>query len=104
MTLSFRSLAVAASLAALTTLAAAPSAEAGCVNKAGQGPGSTVESAKFQAWEAVLQATSWPMWSQWISSTQKIGTAPGYKVSNVGTKCTGAAGSYSCTMQAKLCN
>jgi hypothetical protein len=34
-------------------------AQAQCVNKAGQGTGSNEENAKFQAWEAVLQATDW---------------------------------------------
>ena len=37
----------------------------------------------FQAWEAVLQATSWGSWAQFMASGMKVGSAPGYKVSNM---------------------
>jgi hypothetical protein len=50
-------------LAAGALLALATAAEAQCVNKAGQGTGSTDDNAKFQAWEAVLQATDWGSWA-----------------------------------------
>ena len=98
------SLLCAALVAGLTTLAPV-AAHAGCQLKAGQGTGSTDDSAKFQAWEAVLQATDWGSWSAFMTSGMKIGTAPGYKVSNVKQKCV-AGGSLGrqCTMQAQLCN
>jgi hypothetical protein len=86
-------------------VAAGAVAHAACVNKAGKGTGGNDESAKFQAWEAVLQGTDWGMWAQWMASSQKVGVAPGYKVSNVKTRC--AAGGMlgrECTMQGKLCN
>ena len=55
------SLRIATSSAALAVglLLAAPSTgqAATCIVKAGQGTGSTDDAAKFQAWEAVLQAT-----------------------------------------------
>ena len=60
--------------------AAGTGAEAQCVNKAGQGTGSNAENAKFQAWEAVLQATDWGSWASFMSANGKVGSAPGYKV------------------------
>ena len=93
--------AVTAGLLALAPLGA----QAGCIVKAGQGTGSTDDSAKFQAWEAVLQATDWGSWSAFMAGGMKIGSAPGYKVSNLKQKCV-AGGSLGrqCTMQAQLCN
>jgi hypothetical protein len=85
--------------------AAGAVAHAACVNKAGKGTGGTDESAKFQAWEAVLQGTDWGMWSQWMLTSQKVGEAPGYKVSNVKARCTaGGALGRECVMQGRLCN
>ena len=84
---------------------AVTSAQAGCQLKAGQGTGSNDESAKFQAWEAVLQATDWGSWSSFMASGMRIGHAPGYKVANLKHRC-GAGGTLgrSCTMHAQLCN
>jgi len=93
--------------AALTVLAlaAAPVAAQSCVTKGGRGTGSTVPDAKFQAWEAVLQATDWGMWFTWITSGAKVGTAAsGYKVSNYREKCgAGGALGKECVIFAKLC-
>ena len=53
----------------------------------------------------MLQGTDWGMWAQWMASSQKVGEAPGYKVSNVRTRCTaGGALGRECVMQGKLCN
>ncbi len=57
----------------------------------------------FQAWEAVLQATDWGSWASFMSSGAKVGTAPGYKVSNVKSKCKAGGLGFECVMQAKLC-
>ena len=76
---------------------------ASCVNKAASGTNSTQDGAKFQAWEAVLQATDWGSWASFMSSGSKIGTAPGYKVSNVRSSCAKGGIGYSCKMQATLC-
>ena len=46
-------------------------AEAGCVSKGGRGTGGSRDSATFQAWEAVLQATSWGSWAQFMGSGMK---------------------------------
>lgn len=92
----------AACLGLLT--AALPASAATCVVKAGQGTGTTDEDAKSQAWEAVLQATSWPMWSAWMGAGMKVGTAPGYKVSGLKARCKAGGGlGRECIMQAKLC-
>ncbi len=74
-----------------------------CLNKAASGTNTTVDGAKFQAWEAVLQATDWGMWSAFMASGAGIGTAPGYKVSNVKSSCAKGGIGYSCKMQATLC-
>lgn len=75
-----------------------------CVNKAGQGTGSTDDNARFQAWEAVLQATSWSSWASWMSSANVIGHAPGYQVKNLRQRCRAGGGlGRECTIQATLC-
>ncbi|MFM1813421.1 MAG: hypothetical protein RLZ98_116 [Pseudomonadota bacterium] len=89
---------------ALAILASASAASAQCVNKAGQGTNTTEDGAKFQAWEAVLQATDWGMWGNWMASSQKVGVAPGYKVSKLRHKCKKGAGlGFECIVQARLC-
>jgi hypothetical protein len=84
-------------------LAAASGAQAQCVSKAGQGTGSNEENAKFQAWEAVLQATDWGSWAGFMSSGMKVGHAPGYKVSNLKSRCTKGGLGSECVVQARLC-
>ncbi|MGE0700871.1 MAG: hypothetical protein AB7O57_17365, partial [Hyphomicrobiaceae bacterium] len=55
--------------AALGVVLAVPAGAATCVDKGGRGTGSSIPDAKFQAWEAVLQATDWGMWAAWITSS-----------------------------------
>lgn len=79
-------------------------AQAKCVDKAGEGTNNTEDGAKFQAYEAILQATDWGAWASWMASGQKVGTAPGYKVSNLKSKCTKGTGlGFTCVVQARLC-
>lgn len=102
-------LAVSATCVALSgfgsPMAAAQSGKGGgsCVNKAASGTNTTKDGALFQAWEAVLQATDWGSWGTFMASGAKIGTAPGYKVSNVRQKCGPGGLGFSCVMQARLC-
>jgi len=85
-------------------LLAAGSAEAQCVTKSGQGIGSNEENATFQAWEAVLQDTDWGSWANWMATSQKPGTAPGFSVSDYKVQCgPGGALGYECTARARLC-
>jgi hypothetical protein len=78
-------------------------ASAACIAKAGKGTGSTTENAKFQAWEAVLQATDWSSWASFMASGMKVGSAPGYAVSGIKSRCTPGGLGQECIVQAKLC-
>lgn len=104
---SLRALLVTAAVAVLAVGASASfvdSANAACANKAGRGWGGDVDSARFQAWEAVLQDTDWGMWAVWMAGGAKVGTAAsGYTVSNMREKCGNDGSGKVCTIQAKLC-
>lgn len=78
-------------------------ASAQCVNKAGEGTGASKDSAMFQAYEAVLQATDWGMWSAWMATSQKVGVAPGYKVTKLTSRCQPGGLGQVCRVQATLC-
>ena len=90
-------------LAGLGLIVTTAAAGAACINKAGEGTNTTVDGAKFQAYEAVLQATDWGMWSQWMASSQKVGEAPGYQVKNVRSSCKAGGLGQTCIVQATLC-
>lgn len=96
--------AIIPALAFAGALMAAGAADAGCITKAGSGTGGDRSSAQFQAWEAVLQATSWGSWAGFMTSGMKVGTAPGYRVSGVRTSCKPGGLGQTCIMQATLCN
>jgi hypothetical protein len=84
---------------------AGAAAEAGCIHKGGRGTGGSRDSAQFQAWEAVLQATSWGSWAQFMASGARVGSAPGYRVSNLRTSCkAGGMLGTECVVTATLCN
>jgi hypothetical protein len=92
-------------LAFAAALAVAGTADAGCISKGGRGTGGSRDSAAFQAWEAVLQATSWGSWAQFMASGAKVGSAPGYRVSNMRTSCKpGGMLGTECVITANLCN
>jgi hypothetical protein len=92
-------------LAFAGALAVAGTAQAGCVSKGGRGTGGSRDSAMFQAWEAVLQATSWGSWAQFMGSGMRVGSAPGYRVSNMRTSCkAGGMLGTECVITAHLCN
>ena len=94
-----------AALAVVSIAAATPAAAQSCVDKGGRGTGSTTDDARFQAWEAVLQATDWGMWASWMASGAKVKqAASGYKVSNIREKCgNGGSMGKECIIRAKLC-
>ena len=95
-------LAAAAAVAALVAGAGSASAQ-GCINKAGEGTGGSRESAMFQAYEAILQATDWGMWASWMATSQKVGVAPGYKVSKLSSRCSAGGMGQTCRVYATLC-
>ena len=102
-------IAIVAAIASLGLAASEPATAQGktgsgtCVNKAASGTNTTEDGARFQAWEAVLQATDWGSWASFMSAGSKIGTAPGYSVSKVSSRCNKGGIGYSCKMQATLC-
>ncbi|MFV0296538.1 MAG: hypothetical protein ACK5JT_10520 [Hyphomicrobiaceae bacterium] len=99
----FSATAVALALGLAVSVSSAHAAS--CVDKGGKGTGGTVASAKFQAWEAVLQATDWSMWFAWITTNTKVGqAAAGYRVSHYREKCyKGGSLGRECIIRAKLC-
>ena len=70
-----------------------------CTAKAAVGTGSSEENAKFQVYEALLQATDWGAWASWMSS----GKTPGYRVNAVKYKCTKGGLGMSCHGQTTIC-
>ena len=103
----FAGLAVAGLLAAAPVEAVAQSKKGGgsCVDKGGRGTGSNTSDAQFQAWEAVLQATDWGMWSAWVANGAQVKrAAAGYSVSNIRERCgNGGSLGKECTIHATLC-
>jgi hypothetical protein len=96
----------AATLAAVLVAGAAASAEAqgakkgNCVNKASEGTNTTEEGAKFQAFEALLQATDWGLWAAWMAN----GSTPGYDVAKPVYRCTKGGGlGFTCRAQTTIC-
>ena len=98
-----RGLARAAVVVALSSVTVAGGAEAACITKAGRGTATSVDGAKFQAWEAVLQATDWGSWAAFMAGGGKVPSAPGYKVSGVSSRCRPGELGHVCIMQARLC-
>jgi hypothetical protein len=102
---SFKRVTAPALMFAAAMMVGGAASEAACVSKGGRGTGGSRDSAMFQAWEAVLQATSWGSWMQFMGSGMKIGSAPGYRVSNMRTSCKpGGLLGTECVITARLCN
>ncbi|MGL4398042.1 MAG: hypothetical protein ACRCS9_16015 [Hyphomicrobium sp.] len=92
---------VAGAIIAVSLLGAGAANAAGqCVRKAAEGTGSSEEAAKFQVFEALLQATDWSAWAAWMSN----GTTPGYKVNPPQYKCVKGGGlGVTCRGQTTIC-
>jgi hypothetical protein len=74
-------------------------ADAGrCFKKASSGTGSSMDSAKFQAYEAILQSFDWGVWASYMAS----GSTPGYRVSPSYSCSKGGLG-YNCRAVASIC-
>ena len=92
--------AVAIAAFTITGLPQAAHAAGNCSVKAAEGTGGSEETAKFQVYEALLQATDWGAWASWMAT----GKTPGYKVSPVKYKCTKGTGlGVTCRGQANIC-
>ena len=95
---------IVSTLAAAVLVATTTFASSACVGKGGQGTNTTQDGAKFQAYEALLQATDWGSWASWMSSSQKYGVAPGYKVQGMKFRCKQGGGlGWTCIVTAKMC-
>lgn len=94
--------AIGLGLALGAALVASPGAQAKptCFNKASEGTNTTMDGAKFQAFEALLQATDWGLWAAWMAN----GSTPGYKVDKAKYKCVKGTGlGFTCRAQVKIC-
>lgn len=90
-----------AAFAVLAPVVAADGAQAAgrCVAKAAEGTGSDEKAAKFQVYEALLQATDWSAWAAWMAN----GTTPGYKVNTVKYRCSKGGMGVTCRGQTTIC-
>ncbi len=70
-----------------------------CFKKAGTGTASTLEGAKFQVDEVLLQSTDWGAWAEWMAS----GKTSGYDFGPRKYKCKQGGWGYECTGSATIC-
>lgn len=98
-TLAVAACAAAGLLLAATSADAQGKAGANCFFKAAQGTNTTEEGAKFQAFEAILQATDWGAWAAWMAN----GSTPGYVVDKPKYKCTKGGLGVECIGQTRIC-
>jgi hypothetical protein len=95
---------LAPAIVATALLALAGSgAQAQCNTIGGKGTGNSTDSAKFQAYEAMLQGTSWGMWAQWMATGAQVGVAPGYTVKGLKFRCKPGGWGTECLSQATFC-
>ena len=84
-------------------LALASPAAAQCTTIGGKGTAGSLDSARFQAYEAMLQGTDLGMWTSWMVSGAKVGEAPGYRVDGLKFKCGPGGMGQECRARAKFC-
>jgi hypothetical protein len=89
---------ICAAVAAAAVLGFAGAAEAKCFQKSSSGTDTTLEGAKFQAHEAILQSFDVGSWAVWMLG----GGTPGYKVSPRYSCSKGGLG-YNCRATATIC-
>jgi hypothetical protein len=86
-------------LAAAATFAAAPADAKSCFKKYSMGQSLTEDTAKFQADEALLQATDWGVWAVWMTG----GGTPGYTFSPRKYHCSEDGVAWTCHAAATFC-
>jgi len=91
--------AIAVAALAAFSLGVGSPAEAGCFYKAASGTNTTLEGAKFQAHEAILQSFDWGVWASWMAS----GATPGYRVSSPSYSCKPGGLGYNCVGTSTIC-
>jgi uncharacterized membrane protein len=77
----------------------AGSAEAKCFRKSASGTASSLDGAKFQVKEAILQSFDWGVWAAFMAS----GSTPGYRVTSNGYKCSPGGLGYNCRGTSTIC-
>jgi len=92
--------AVAAGVLLITT---AGIAQAQCNSIGGNGTAGSLESAQFQAYEAMLQGTDLGMWANWMVTGANVGVAPGYRVEGLKFRCGPGGMGQECHARAKFC-
>ena len=90
-------------LGAVLALAATSGAAAQCTTIGGKGTAGSLESARFQAYEAMLQGTDLGMWANWMATGAKVGDAPGYTVAGLKFRCASGGIGQECHARAKFC-
>jgi len=106
MLLSKRGAIVALAAAGIVVGAVGAEAKGACFTKAAQGTNTTLAGAKVQAYEALLQATDWGLWTNWMASSaspDKPYRGGGYSISAPRWKCGSGGIGISCTAQATIC-
>jgi hypothetical protein len=89
--------------AAAVALLASQAAQAQCRTVGGKGTDGSLDGAKFQAYEILLQSTDWGMWASWMATGAKIGVAPGYNVKGLKFRCKPGGMGSECLSQATFC-
>jgi len=90
-------------LGLVLALATATAAEAQCNTIGGKGTAGSLDGARFQAYEAMLQGTDLGMWATWMATGAKVGDAPGYTVAGLKFKCAPDGQGQECHARAKFC-
>lgn len=94
-----RTAAAVVALAAFSASYGTPVEAGRCFKKAASGTASTMQGAKFQVQEAILQSFDWGVWAAWMAS----GTTPGYKVSSPSYRCAKGGVGYTCKGVSTIC-
>ena len=74
-------------------------AEAACFKKTASGTAGSIDGAKFQVKEAILQSFDWGVWAAFMAS----GSTPGYRVTSNGYKCSPGGLGYNCRGTSTIC-
>ena len=74
-------------------------AEAACFKKTASGTAGSIDGAKFQVNEAILQSFDWGVWAAFMAT----GSTPGYRVTSNGYKCSPGGLGYNCRGTSTIC-
>ncbi|MEI9900331.1 MAG: hypothetical protein WDN31_09635 [Hyphomicrobium sp.] len=94
-----KSICAAAVAVALAYAGYASDAEAKCFKKTASGTSTSIDGAKFQVKEAILQSFDWGVWASFMAS----GSTPGYKVSSPAYRCSPAVSATTVSATSTIC-